>query len=582
MAQLSMRSNPSLKAVMLPCLVCGKPHVQDLRGNRRQKPCNTPECVKLQEMRKAEFKAIVGPVEKERPEPSEQSQRGGHVLISESIDTVSGLAEALVGDEDVPDDPETVIDPEDKSTTANKKRVALKREQLLDKVKRSPTLEQPSVAAEINPGNPKAPYSYDLETDLVIRPPVLGHTAAHLIAVPPPEQKPISLYSPPQPPRPDPARSLWNAPMRPLGVVVEPEPLSVVERIEEDVVRRLLNIPVKRTLGNVIPLSSTATAWSSTNPNDVRNYNKELIENANKTGRVPASLPAAGTLPPTAPATDIPSLRRMIGITREQIASWITMPEILFRESSVRTVCDKEIVSSDPAVNEFEETRAANIAALEKEIADAQNDIDQINRDRDTSGLDGRVIRGMINDIRRKRIAPSKAKITLENRRKAPEPIVETVEVDVPGTEHAELVYSKPVFDQQSLDLYKNDLAEMSIDGDEHVVFENAVILRAAEFEHIRAQYPTMAECVSVAFPDIVGPLHDNGREEDHHEEADSHAMGLRIRGKGRKTTGRAWHNEALETFDGVYPTHRGAGSPGDSGGGHQGCPDFDPSDDTQ
>jgi hypothetical protein len=572
--------NPSLEAIEFPCLVCGNPFVQNLSGNRRQKPCNTPECLEIQKIRRAEFAAAVGPAEKERSEPSEQSQRGGHVLISESIDTASGLAEAPVSHEDAPDEPETVIDPDDKTTAANKARVALKREQLLDKVKRSPTLEQPSVAAEINPGNPTAPYGYDPETGLAIRPPVSGHTAAHLIAVPPPEKKPISLYSPPQPPRPDPAASLWNAPMRPLGMVVDPEPLSVVERIEENVVRRLLNIPVKRTLGKVIPLSSTATAWSSTNPNDVRNYNKELIENANKVGRGPASITAAETRPPTTPTTEVPSLRRMIGITREQIVLWIATPEILFRESSVRKVCDKEIVSSDSAVKEFEEKRAANIAAFEKEIADAQNDIDQINRDRDTSGLDGRVIRGMINDIIRKRIAPSKAKITLEKRLKAPEPTVETVEVDVPGTEREETVYSKPAFDQQWLDLYKNDLAEMSIDGDEHVVFENAVILRAAEFEHILAQYPTMVDCISEAFPNVVGPLSDKGREEDHHEEADSLAMGLRIRGKGRKTTGRTWQNNALETFDGVYPTHRGAGPSGESGGGHSGCPDFDPSDD--
>ena len=547
------------RKVMHPCYVCGRKFLQNLY--RRLRPCGSDECLKLQSARKAELVAAIGPAEKPRSEPSEQSQRGGYVLVPVSIDTASGLAETTT-DEDIPDDSDTVIDPEDKTREANKKRIKLKNEQKTERIQRSASLEQPVVAVPIGPV--AAPYGRD-ENGNPIRPPTMGHTMARQIdVVPAPEQKPISLYSPkPEVPRPDPAESIWHN-SRESGDSAD----SAAGRWK----RKAFELRPGE-----VPISVSASSG------------QDLVRQIESHAMKPFGLdiPRRGSKQTHAPRVTRP-LRQIFDISRAQIVAWLADLNILFIEEPVRErVCRTEKVTLPVDNTEFEKQRADKIAVLQKQLVEHKSNLADLRQRWRLNGKTNRentvLKKGLL-----KYIAEVRREITTTSRAKPPETPPQQIEVDIPGTEYERLTFKSTRTLHmdwvkgylESYDAYGFPLNPQVNDATFRE-FEDAVIYQALSKKVFVVDADVLA-LYSRKYPGFLDPGQEKAlgdRQEDCYAEYDSHASGLRFRGRGIKVTGNKYYGKALETFDGVFRTHRGLG--GSSGEMHSGAPDFDPSDDT-
>jgi hypothetical protein len=541
------------------CHVCGRPMAENRNRRNKLVPCNTPECVDLQNKRKAVYRANVGLAEVERPEPSEQSQRGGQVFTPDSIDTASGLAETPAGDEDAQVEPETIIAKDDHSEESIKKRLALKKELERGKVWRSPSLEQPIVVAPIGPLD--APFGYD-ENDNPIRPPLMGHTGVTPV-VDPPKPKPISLYSP-KPENPPPApETVWN-----------------VAQYRETPAGRHIRTHEELRPGEK-PISVSASSG------------QDLVKKIESRGIKPFGLDIKhGNRPPRAPREY--SYRKIFELKRSQIVGWLSDLHIRYINApTVVTVCRTKLVTQEAGNAEFEEWRAAKINRLKDEIADVEKDLEDLRTRWKINGHPNKTNIAMRNRFV-KTIDGFKDEITQTKRAKPPQNESNQIEVDIPGTEHEELRFTGQQLDENwvkdYLKTYDGDGFPLIPEVDEETfrVFENAVITQAHHKKVYEVAAPDVLEKLRRTHPGLLEPgkdevldhgEHETRAEYETHTESDAHASGLRFRGKGIKVTGNKYYGKALETFDGVFKVNRGPGSGGD--GGHPGAPDFDPSDDT-
>jgi len=556
-----MRTQNTTRArkVMHPCHVCGESFMQNL--NVRLRPCNSARCRKLQSIRKAKLVASIGPAEKERSEPSEQSERGGHVLISESIDTASGLAESTVPDEDIPADSDTIIDPDDKTAAANKQRVRLKNERKIERAQRSASLEQPIVAVPIGP--PSAPYGHD-ENGNAIRPPKMGHTMAPQIdVVPAPEQTPVSLYSPaPEVPRPDSSQSLWNRP-----VIGDIDGAGRWKRKRDELRPGEKSIPVSASSGGDLVKQIKLRA--------IKPFGLE----------VPRLRRSSGLHAPREY-----SLRKIFqpyGVTRGKIVEWLSDLNILHVNEPIEVrVCRKQLVTQEADNTEFEKQCTGKISGLQAKIADTEKEIADL---RERWKINGNTNRQNIALKKRllKAIEKVQREITQTKRAKPPKSEPKQIEIDIPNTEYIRLRFVGQTLDEtwvsdylKSYDAHGFPLNPL-VSDETFRVFENAVIYQALNKKVLVVDSDVLA-ILTRKYPGLLNPGQEQAlsdRQDDFYAEYDAHASGLRFRGKGIKVTGNKYHGKALEDFDGVFRTHRGPG--GSSGDTHPGAPDFDPSDDT-
>jgi hypothetical protein len=529
--------------------------------NVRLRPCNSARCRKLQSIRKAKLVASIGPAEKERSEPSEQSERGGHVLISESIDTASGLAESTVPDEDIPADSDTIIDPDDKTAAANKQRVRLKNERKIERAQRSASLEQPIVAVPIGP--PSAPYGHD-ENGNAIRPPKMGHTMAPQIdVVPAPEQTPVSLYSPaPEVPRPDSSQSLWNRP-----VIGDIDGAGRWKRKRDELRPGEKSIPVSASSGGDLVKQIKLRA--------IKPFGLE----------VPRLRRSSGLHAPREY-----SLRKIFqpyGVTRGKIVEWLSDLNILHvNEPIEERVCRKQLVTQEADNTEFEKQCTGKISGLQAKIADTEKEIADL---RERWKINGNTNRQNIALKKRllKAIEKVQREITQTKRAKPPKSEPKQIEIDIPNTEYIRLRFVGQTLDEtwvsdylKSYDAHGFPLNPL-VSDETFRVFENAVIYQALNKKVLVVDSDVLA-ILTRKYPGLLNPGQEQAlsdRQDDFYAEYDAHASGLRFRGKGIKVTGNKYHGKALEDFDGVFRTHRGPG--GSSGDTHPGAPDFDPSDDT-
>ena len=542
--------------------------------NRHHKlvPCNTPECVQIQNKRKAEHRATVGPAEKERPEPSEQSQRGGHVFIPDSIDTASGLAETPAGDEDVQAEPDPIIAKDDHSEESIKKRLALKKELELGKVRRSPSLEQPIVTALINPANPSALYGYDENGDAIQRP--KEDSARHRDLLSRDTFRNVSLRCgkhSDQPgndcpkcredadhqrardraavPTPERPRSYGGAAGRPVRTHGE-KPIPVVPSSGSDIVKQ-----IERPFGF-----------------DIKHGNK-----APRATRAPREY----------------SYRKIFDLKRSQIVGWLSDLHIRYINApTVVTVSRKQLVTQEADNTEFEKWRATKITELKGQLAEYEKELADLRANWKSNGHTNKTNIAMRNRFV-KSIGGLRDEITQTKRAKPAESEPKQIEVDIPGTEHEELIFTGQQLDETWRSDYLNsyDVDGFPLNpqvGDEDFrVFENAVISQAYA-KKVFSIDPDLLKMLRRRHPGLLDPgkdevldhgEHETRAEYESHSESDAHASGLRFRGKGIKVTGNKSYGKALETFDGVFQVNRGPGSGGD--GGHPGAPDFDVSDDT-
>jgi len=538
---------PDRRKELWPCLCCGEPFLQD--RTKSAQPCNSPRCLKLQAKRKAALHAVnVKTPESYRP--SETTLRYGHTDLVESVD---GLKEASAANDDGRAEPDDIANSASTNGAKSKSRTTAQ-------VKRFPSLEQPVVAAPI--GTPEAPFGYD-EADHKIAPPKEDRVLHQDLML----RKRIETArcsKHPNFPGVDcfkcrEENHITNLPAIPRPLATPIVPPKQVEsdpqkKLENDV-RKFLGLEKKAAPRRSIPLNSTATAWSSTSPTDISKYNRELAARAAEFLRKTQKTPKTGS----SYRGDL-SFRKILFLSPKQIAAWLMLPEILYvNEPSERLVSKTD---------KFKQCCAEKIRELEQRIADDQHEIVDLEERREVSGLSKREIT-TLKKRHVKDIEKARAEITQVKRSKLPED---------GSTEHMERRYSGAQLDPQIVKRYLEDLPKLSEDGDDHRVFENAVIMQA-----IRRKLLLPPKDILVRYPELMMFRQDESeREAELHADHDAQEMGLSTHGKGRNTTGRVWNNKALETFDGVFKTFSGGGdAENGSHALHPGAADFDPSDDT-
>jgi hypothetical protein len=217
-------------------------------------------------------------------------------------------------------------------------------ENKLGKQKKSPTLQQTTVVVPI--GRPAAPYGYDPETDLPLQPPQEDR-ALHSALMKRKQVETARCKKHPDYPsadchkckeESDQERARANASAsRPIVKPIDPPEPAEADPRQKDIehAKKFLGVPeTSRPLIRPIPLTSTATPWSGTSPNDIRKYNAELRSRAEKEQRKKRERKLARLLKPAEPPEfryrDDLSLRKVLGLSRAQIASWLKLPEILY------------------------------------------------------------------------------------------------------------------------------------------------------------------------------------------------------------------------------------------------------------
>jgi len=546
---------------MYPCLCCGVPFLQNL--NEPLRTCNSPECLKLQAAQIAKLYASEPKIPNPRP-PSDQSQRYSKVDLVESIDTASGLAKVSVTDDDA------VADADDNFESAKTKRTRLKQPATTYKPKKYPSLEQAIVAVPLAPKDPESPFGRDPNTDLPIRPPLMGIIEAG-------QRLPVS-------------KRCEKHPDYPADICFKCR--------EEDRIER-----VRREAASAAPLVKPV-APPQVSEDDLKQRQLEYVAQmfGQDIKRGPSQTTNARIVKPYEGGREVTlSLRSKLGISREEIVEWLALPEVLYvYDPEERVVYDKKLVEDHSAVEVFEKWRAERIAEIENEKTEAERILAENKAQSKDSGLDGRTIAGMtkksVNIIR-----GFKAQIAKLRRAKAPTPTM--IEVEIPETGRLEKLFSGPTIEQHGISQYTNSVRRMEADDGFIRGFENQVIIKAAKVESIRARYPEIVSIVRRYFPWVMPTepleavptlerafarfgilgyerLSVEGREEDRHEEADAHSMGLRIHGKGTETVGQTYKNKRLESFDYVRGSATGSSGPDNGGPTHPGAPDYDPSDD--
>ena len=444
----------------------------------------------------------------------------------------------------------------------------------LGKVKKSPTLEQTTVVAPIGP--PDAPYGYD-ENGNKIQPPKDDHTR-HKELLKTKQIETARCVKHPEYPSADCYKCKEEADQKQARVAAATAPPPILKPVDppdprqKDIehARKVLGVPAApKSLVRAIPLTSTAAPWSSTNPTDITKYDAELLERAKREERRNKSTKVDGLLKPTKPAAitwaDM-SFRKILHLSREQIASWLTMPEILYKNPPI------ERILRNPTIEEFEQQRADKIKAIEQRIAEDKHEIAEIEARRGTSGLNAYEIAGLKTRLRN-RIKKAEKEITAAKRLRPPKNTGKPAMI--------EKEFSGPRLNPDIVAIYLKTWQKATDDSDAHREFENVVITQACKQSLISgtdiAKHPelkmldleTTERCVSA------------DRQEEHHAEADSRASGLSVHGRGRATLGDVWVNRELKTFDGVYRIRQAGNDEDNSVASRTDAPDYDPPDDS-
>jgi hypothetical protein len=278
------------------------------------------------------------------------------------------------------------------------------------------------------------------------------------------------------------------------------------------------------------------------------------------------------------------------GTTRAQIVAWLSDLNILHINDPIEEwVCRTELVTLEPDNTEFEKQRADKIAGLQVKIAEAEADLADLHANWKTNGHASRD-----NTTLKKRfvkaIDEARKEVTQTKRAKPPETEPKRVEVDIPNSEYLRLRFVGRTLHEEWVSGYLKSYdadgfplasRDAQVNDETFRVFENAVIFQAFA-KRVLVIDPDVLAMLTRKYPGLLNPGQEQAlsdRQADFYAEYDSHASGLRFRGRGMKVTGAKYVGKALETFDGVFKTNRGPGSGGD--GGHPGAPDYDPSDDT-
>jgi hypothetical protein len=494
------------------CPLCRAPGVADLIGNDGLKPCgSTFECLELQKKKRLELEHILDSVGKFEI-PNEDVERHGKPLAPSDKDSVFSTGKA----------------------------------------KRSASLEQATVAVLIAPADPDAPWSRDLETDLPIKPPMLG-------VIEKGQKLPVG-------PRCD------EHPDYPAA-----ECYKCREEADHQRARDLAAAAPK------IELPSPEKPVDAPKLAEAEQLERNL--------RASFGLDKKAAPSPRPPVIREIHLRKIFGVKLEQIVEWLSDLRILYLcEPTKVIVCNKESVMREPDNTEFDRLQTEKIVGLEKDIAEQEKMLEELKQRQGDNGLTRRE-----NTTLRKRyvnaIKNLKHEITQAKRQKPPHMEPQQAEVDKPGTEHEELRFTGQRLDPMWVDGYLKSFADMTVGGGWDFLVENAVICRAIDAGMYT--HPFLQEYKAKYWPafTIAEQVLDHGEHEilareagveyAEHAESDAHSSALSFHGEGIRSRGYTYRQKPLKTFDNFRRVTGGSGRDDDGGARHSGAPDYDPSDDT-
>jgi hypothetical protein len=505
------------------CSLCGASGVEDLIGADGSRPCgSTPKCISLQKKSKEHLHRITASVTTLPNEVNEEVARYGKPLVEKDRDAVFVPA----------------------------------------KGKRSPSLEQPIVAAVINPANPNALYGYDTKGDAIQRPNEDADRHRNLLSSPVFRDASVRCGKHFDQPAQDCPRCREAADQQRACDLA-----ALAPKIEASP-EKPVDAPSSEKPVDVFPTETEA---------------EQLVRNLLKN----FGLDKKAVPPQRKPIREREyHLREIFGVSREQIVEWLNDFRITYlNPPETIIVCDKETVMQEPDHTEFNRLQAEKIVALEAAKAEQERMLEELKQRQGDNGLTKRE-----NTTLRKRYVAAIEKleheITQEKRAKPNgEPV--QVERDIPGTEREGLRFSGRGLDLRWVEEYLMHYEDMTVGTGDYYLVENAAIIRAIDIgmfphpflEEYRAKY---RPAFIIAEKLLDFGEHETLVEYAQHGEADSQSSGLSTHGRGTGVTDQRYHRRPLKTFDTFRRITGGSGS-GDHGGSasHFGAPDYDQSDDT-